>query len=567
MSELSGTQNLIQRRGTWYYNRRVPQHLVEALGRPLIRVSLGTRDKTEAKKRRALKDVEWDARFDALEASEATTIAVAEVADITAVVRAYVDRKTAELDKRLSVDPPTDPDIRRDRIVEADQTISTLRDPANPELDAWVSRIGKEILSEANAPTPAEGEEYARFASLVVRGLVELTRREMALFQGDRSRAFFDHLFDPDRARSVPFREVANQFLTQRMEEAKVNRHSQKWVDKVSGLVATICELVGEQTPVNEIDYDACQRMRSLIAKLPANRTKHYPKLSALQVIERAEKDGRRTLASHTQGDYLATFKGIMELAAAKKLIGHNPAASLRPITQETLAPHERRLPLSLDQIAAFFTSDFYRSCAPSATAPYRGKDRAWRFWLPLICLMMGLRPNEACQLLVSDIKSTKDGIWYIRVEEATGEVAKTIKTNSSRRCVPIHADLRRLGFLDFVEERRKAKDEPYLLPGLRPDKYENRAAYALRRFKETFLPAAITLKERQSFYSLRHSFRDALRRVDAPPAALKALGGWSQGSLVSDNYGDPLNLQMQTKWINMVSYPGLDLSFLYPNS
>ena len=123
---------------------------------------------------------------------------------------------------------------------------------------------------------------------------------------------------------------------------------------------------------------------------------------------------------------------------------------------------------------------------------------------------------------------------------------------------------MEKIGFVGFIEGRRKAKDDPYLLPGLKDDGYGNRARYALRRFNEAFMPAAITLGNRQSFYSLRHSFRDALRRVDAPPFALKALGGWSQGNLVSDNYGNQFDLTLLAKWIEKVAYPGLDLSLLY---
>lgn len=560
---MSGSQNLIRRGDVWYYNRRVPTHLVSVLGRSLIRETLDTRDKSEAKKRRALKDVEWDARLEELEATGVTS-PQQPASDVTALVRSYVERKSAEMEKRFAIDPPTDSEVRTERMAEADQTVAILRDPANPELGPWVTRVTTDILQEGSASIPAEGEEYAKVASVVVRGLVELTRREAALYQGDRSRSYFDHLFGPTHTAPVPFRQIANQFLAQRKEEAKANRRSQKWIDKIDALVGTICELIGEETPVAEIDYDACQQMRSLVAKLPANRLKLYSKLSVRKAIERAEKDGRSTLAPLTQGEYIATFKSIMELAAAKKHIGHNPASSLRALTQDTLAPHEKRLPLTLDQIATFFGSEFYRSCALEAAKPYERKDRDWRFWLPLICLFMGTRPNEVCQLTKNDVGKTQEGIWYIDVDDSGGEVTKTIKTATSRRRVPVHPELERIGFADFAEARRKAKDGPYLLPNLKDDGYGNRARYALRRFNEAFLPAAITLGDRQSFYSLRHSFRDALRRVDAPSYALKALGGWSQGNLVSDNYGNQFDLTLLARWIEKVAYPGLDLSFLY---
>ncbi len=67
-----------------------------------------------------------------------------------------------------------------------------------------------------------------------------------------------------------------------------------------------------------------------------------------------------------------------------------------------------------------------------------------------------------------------------------------------------------------------------------------------------SFLPATITLKPRQTFYSFRHNFRDALRQIGAPPDALQALGGWSQGKLTSDSYGDKSDPDYQTKFMEL---------------
>jgi integrase len=117
------------------------------------------------------------------------------------------------------------------------------------------------------------------------------------------------------------------------------------------------------------------------------------------------------------------------------------------------------------------------------------------------------------------------------------------------------------MGFLELVKGQTS---NARLFAGLKPDKYGNLAAYALRRFRETFLPEATAVEDRQSFYSFRHSFRDALRRIDAQPATLQALGGWHQGTLTSDNYGDQSDPDYQVQFMKMVSFPGLDLSYLH---
>jgi hypothetical protein len=61
-----------------------------------------------------------------------------------------------------------------------------------------------------------------------------------------------------------------------------------------------------------------------------------------------------------------------------------------------------------------------------------------------------------------------------------------------------------------------------------------------------------------------RHNFRDALRRTDAPPDALQALGGWKQGKLVSDDCGDKSDPDYQIKYMQLIAFPGLDLGHLH---
>jgi integrase len=187
------------------------------------------------------------------------------------------------------------------------------------------------------------------------------------------------------------------------------------------------------------------------------------------------------------------------------------------------------------------------------------------------MCLFMGLRPNEVCQIEVDDLRVTASGTWYADIVASSdddnadgGQAPKTLKTESSRRRVPVHPELIAIGILQFAEDRREAGSGPRLFPRLKPDRYGNHAWYPLKRFNESYLPSSITLELRQSFYSFRHNFRDELRRIGAPPDALQALGGWSQGKLTSDDYGDKSNPDYQARFMKQVAFPGLDLSHLH---
>ncbi|MCQ8119949.1 hypothetical protein [Methylomonas rosea] len=99
--------------------------------------------------------------------------------------------------------------------------------------------------------------------------------------------------------------------------------------------------------------------------------------------------------------------------------------------------------------------------------------DAAHYCWLPLIGLYTGARINEICQLNpAEDIKQdSATGIHYFHFtdESPSAEgVDKSIKTNSSRRVVPIHSKLIDLGFLDYVE-RVKTAGHKIIFPAWEP--------------------------------------------------------------------------------------------------
>jgi hypothetical protein len=64
-------QHLLRRSGVYYYRRRVPLSLVEKIGKKVIQHSLETSSFKDAKKRRTMCDLQWDARFEAYSISRA----------------------------------------------------------------------------------------------------------------------------------------------------------------------------------------------------------------------------------------------------------------------------------------------------------------------------------------------------------------------------------------------------------------------------------------------------------------------------------------------------------------
>jgi integrase len=534
------SQHLRRRGNIYYLHRRVPLDLVAKYGKSQVSYSLGTTDLKKARKKRDLEDLKLDAEFDQLRhvpSAKPGPVKSMSVPTIIRMVQDYVDRVDGLADRKSLVEPGLTEGEAFDVKQDLEIGRSVLKNQEDPNGLQWLHSEGQKILghSLADLDTPS----LLPFLEVVRRGLLELQERKLLRLDGDFSRPFLDPLFNPQNRQRLTFGEIADQHLAAVMEEARANDTSQRWVDQQQANIGLLKEIVGADTSLPDLNFDACMRLRAALAAIPANWKKTYPDLDLASAMRLASERGLSTMAAKTQDQYLFTFRKIMGLALKKQLIMVNPADGLKPLRREQLNPKDRRLPLTPEQLQGFFNGTFYRLCAQSQPdAPFLADREGWRFWMPLMTLFMSLRPNEICPLQVSDIKQTEGKTWFIHVttfeddDEGDGTV-KRVKTESSRRKVPIHPDLLAIGFLAYVERRRSDGAAARLFPTLKPDKYGYLSKYPLRRFNEKFFPDEIRLDERQSYYSLRHNFRDAMRRAEAPPEALKALGGWSQRKVV----------------------------------
>ena len=480
---MSQTAHLIRRNGVYHYRRRVPDALVEAFGRKEVHRSLGTTSLAEAKKRRAVEDLKWSTRFETAEKGQTSTDTVPSVVScsshpsqpkepsadaILRLVQSYVEQSDQRARARFVSDPPQSEEDRTFICEDAEIGLGILQNRDDPRADEMIQITRERIADAAGAinctPTP-----YAAFAEWVRRGLMELERRRLARAQDDHLHAFFDPLFDAQRPANATFGELADQFLIVTEEEAEANNTSLKWVDKQRANVALLKEIVGGETAIHAVDYDVCLRVRSILARLPTNRTKLYEGLTLEQAISRAESEAKPLLSPVTQQGYISTLREILALAAKKRLVAANPAEGMKPLKKDGVSAEAKRRPFTAKQLAQFFNSDFYRECAKQPI-PYRHDKKGWRFWLPLLCLFMGMRPNEACQMNADDVKQTEAGTWFVDIaasgdeDEAAG-VTKTLKTAYSRRRIPIHPELIAIGFLKFAGERKGGR----LFPNLKP--------------------------------------------------------------------------------------------------
>jgi integrase len=575
MEKVSRTLHLFLRGGVYYYKRRVPTDVVSVFGK-IIQQSLNTTNKKKAIERRESADVAWAARFAKARKSSAADEVVSANARVDAPplteslavkrVQEYVARedrrRRKQPERALTSAERAEARSELEFNVMAERGLASRYEPtiSLPTLESIFERddvtVDEKVFSENS------------LLDLTSRAHIELSRRSLARFNDDNSRASFDILFDPAQPSPVTVSELVVEFLTWKEQEGVNQGHDQKNLDKQRANAVLIEEILGADTLVRDVKWNVCRNAVALLAQVPSNRTKKYKGMQLKEAIARAAAEGQPLLSPLTQSQYLQTLKELLELAVNKELIAKNYARDLTPLRRDRVALEDKRIPFDLVQICQFFCCAYYRECGRHHV-PYRHADKDWRFWLPLFQLLMGMRPREICQMHLSDLQRTPKGTWFVDIT-ATNDDAdepqykKTTKTATSRRKIPLHPELLKIGFVEFVAERREESNDPRVFRDITRNKYDDPAHYPLRRFRESFLKEAVSLLPHQTPYSFRHSFRDALRKIEASQDFLKAIGGWEGEKTISDNYGSKSNPDLYAGQMAKIVYYGLDLSHLY---
>lgn len=577
MKAVSKTYRLIKVKGTYYYRRRVPKLYVELFGKGIIKDCLKTNSAKEAASRRAQKDVEYDtlfASFDEKIDSKLNPPAMTQ-ADAMNLVRAFVEKKDTEAEKSFAEDPPESEIQRREMLAESTQDWASLADPRFLKEHGIDSRVLEEVI--ANIPFKFDQSifSYAQFYSLVIRGLRELHRRDMARLKAEHEQNAFDQLFAEGVVNAalvhapmsnpkslMTFGDLADRFVEDYCDEAVVKGTSQKTIDSTKAETSFVKEAIGEATIVSNIDYEVCKEFRKLLARTPSNRKKIYGDLSVEEAAQQAAKDGKPTLSHITQNTYLRTLTAVLKHGVRIGCISQVPSEGLQPLSEKTKASEKRR-PFSSSELITIFNAPLYRGCVDDGrnyAKPGPDVIRRARFWFPLIGLFTGMRANEIAQLKVADLKEMKGGHFYFDVNDADG---KKLKTKTSTRAFPVHPELVKFGLLQYADQIRKL-GKKNLFPELKPGSYGYASDRIADWFSDGFLPRVVKKDGRVSFHSFRHNFRDALREAEAPDFVLRELGGWSVSKGVSDNYGSGHKPEQLMEHVAKIAYPDLDLSHLY---
>ncbi|MCL6264382.1 DUF6538 domain-containing protein [Craterilacuibacter sp. RT1T] len=247
---------------------------------------------------------------------------------------------------------------------------------------------------------------------------------------------------------------------------------------------------------------------------------------------------------------HLTAIRSLLGWALDNDIITRNPATGVRIAKATNSAPS--RQPYSLEDLNAIFSTAIFRE----GERPKAGRGEA-AFWLPLLGLFTGARLEELGQLLCADVRE-RDQVHFIAISDA--EEGQSVKTNSSRRFIPLHPELLRLGFLDYVADQREQGHQRlfHLLDAGKHGAYTVMWSKWYGRFARK---PPLNMPSTKVFHSFRHTFKDAARNSGIPKDVHDAFTGHSSGD-VGSTYGNGHSLQSLATWMVKLEYPGLQLDF-----
>lgn len=210
---------------------------------------------------------------------------------------------------------------------------------------------------------------------------------------------------------------------------------------------------------------------------------------------------GASTPTLTNKQSYIGGRGGFFEWAMAS---GHYPRGDNPASGHVSYSQREKRARKKLG-FKAYDRAQIEALFAPEALAKLSESAR----WASLLGLYTGARASEVGQLLIKDVFEV-DGIPCLRVSDE-GEHQK-VKTEVSLRTVPLHPELLKMGFLKWVDEKRKA-GESRLFPAAKATAVNGQGNWITKAFSRHLAEVGKGWEPaKRGFHSLRKTFIQELQ-------------------------------------------------------
>ncbi len=479
--------------GVYWLRKGVPADLRAAVGKREEKVSLKTKEPSEARRLHAIALAAVEERW----ANLRSPVRKLDEADLR---RASELTYQARLDGRIADDP-----------FWKSETADSVWHWENDTLDVFLGRVQQDAAGDLRNNARLLAREWCYSAAksfLASQGLtvdidselnlakaVGFGRRRAELVLAQRrngnfgqdpaiapaANAIFPATVSPTVTTPVTFQSLLDGWSTEKRPVAKTIYMWQRVIDQVAAFV-------GHTDAARLSADDLLQWKAALIESGLRTKTIRDSKIAPLRAILQWGTDNRK----------LAT----------------NPASRIVVDVRAKAAERKRGY---TNEEAALILADAARS------------TETVKKWAPLLCAYSGARISEVCQLRAEDIIQIS-GVWCMKFDPAAG----SLKTDSSERAVPLHPAIEEAGFLDFVKAVRRGA----LFNDLGADRFGNRGGTGTKVIGKWVRGLGLKDARLSPSHSWRHRFKTLGRQHGLAPDIVNAITGHHRKT-VADAYGE----------------------------
>ena len=289
--------------------------------------------------------------------------------------------------------------------------------------------------------------------------------------------------------------------------------------------------------PIGGMRREMTSKFKGHIMKIPRNRNKNpqYRDLDFHKLVELNVKD---VISTTTVNKHLSWCSSFYEWSINHGYSNINPFKGLK--LKRKVSPKDERDRFSEKDLKKIFQKENFIHFTNIE------KGRYELYWVPLIGVFSGLRLGEITSLYLSNIREIggnhRNKRLCFDILEEPNRPDKHLKTLSSRRIVPIHDTLLKLGLIEFIELLKKKDPNRERLFQELPYREGNYNQNVSRFFNYRYLPNLGLKTDKKNFHSFRHTVIDHLKQKGVEPHFVNELLGHSSGNIDLDRYGKGYN-------------------------
>ena len=347
------------------------------------------------------------------------------------------------------------------------------------------------------------------------------------------------------------------------LERKRVKERSwdAKTASQASRLFALFERFLAEECGLEDLSALRQSHLAKFVNFLQFEIYKHYGKSAAdvqrtiaeLRAVAASKNQESRGIEAPTLNRHLTFLNQLFEHARAEglELDPNVQTARLRGRTNKDDRARNARPTLKVEAATRVFAQPPFTGCKSWREPLLEGPEIFHRalYFVPLLLYYSGARREEICGLSPDDLIVDNGAIPYIHIAP---NAVRRLKNAQSRRNCPLHPELIRLGFLDYVKAI-KALGYERLFPDLHSPTSKSPLG---DRFYDEFKPvltAADTDETGFVIHSVRRGFGNALKQKRVTEEERGDLLGHVGKTETSERYCDAFEIETLNKLISAV--------------